>query len=311
MPDDINEYQKRLAKVIQHDHPEDQQLSMLSYPAMRDLKSNIPEISINLRDFYALQQCPVATLIAERNTTLGRTQLPSSRYIYEVKLLAGLAYCTVNNSDQKVLNQLAHWEKVKRASLSLVWADLVQTSHEIKYAMSSNHAFITGAENDGANRAINALTYLVALAELPLDDETQLEDNLRTLRTTALPAKVWRTQRLLGTELNQTTHWLNTYAAQLDCNSTKSRQKMEYLYNVFRLFFIQRIQPVAGMLNHYQYQLLPLYAQLNGNSHIKPGFKTMLARHQQDFEHYKHAMQQHIQLWQKLLKPCGMSPNMG
>ena len=45
---------------------------------------------------------------------------------------------------------------------------------------------------------------------------------------------------------------------------------MDYLTNVFQQFFIEKIQPIASQMNHYQYQLSPILEKHGGPSKIIP-----------------------------------------
>jgi hypothetical protein len=104
--------------------------------------------------------------------------------------------------------------------------------------------------------------------------------------------------------------WLEHNIELMQCPSGKSSKQVEYISNVFQLFFIEKIQPIATKLNHYQYQLSPIFESLATHKETDTLIKTLLLTHsQQKFEDYQMAMQKHIQFWQKLYKRCGISPN--
>lgn len=308
LPQDLDDYRERLANVLDVDAPKSSEIPPLAYPSIREMKADIPELSIKLNEFYAIQDCTVATLIAERNTALGRTQLPSTRYVYEVRLIEGLQQCHATSDDVEIREQLAELISIKKASLPIVWADMFQTSTEMRFSMSSNQDFLSGDENDNVNAYMHALTALIALQKAPNDDSQLIESALSTIKSTPLLARAWRSQRLIANELDGISEWLIPQLDSLQCHNAKSKKQVTYLNNVFNLFFIERIQPLAGALNSYQYKLIPLLATLQALPHIDHKLKEKLAEHEREFSHYKTSMSRHIKIWQKLLKGCNLAP---
>jgi hypothetical protein len=305
LADNLALYNSRLAAVLDIPVVALPAVEPLHYPSLRQLKSQIPASTIAMNDFYALQGCNANLLIAGRNTPLGRTQLPSSRYVYEAKLINALQGCAqasvVNARVSKLL-------ATKTTNLPLVWADLVQTSNEIRVAFSSNNAFLAQQQNGALSATYNALSYLLALQNTTTADVQALEKHLQQLASYKLPAKVSRSQRLLARGLNRTTLWLSEQQLSRQCPAGKPSQQVRYLKNVFQLFFIEKIQPVAGQLNHVQYQLLPVYQEFERSPYLKQAFKALLEHSQLEFTAYQEAMTQHIEFWQQLLAHCNLSP---
>lgn len=310
LADNLEEYRSRVASVLNYSPAQGAQVSPLSYPSIRSLKKDIPEISINLRDFYALQDCEIMTQIAQRNTSLGRTQLPSTRYTYEVSLLQGLSDCTAQMEDAEVKQQLTFWLDAKTENLPLIWADLIQTSEETKLNMSSNDGFIHGDQNDNFNQVYQALRYIVDLETQPNSDIEILEYHLKTLKQNSLLARIWRSQQLLINQLLLLSEEINQHTKEFNCTTPKQQTTATYLNNVFKLFFIEQIQPAASALNGYQYKLLPLLERLKKSEVIDAALKKLLSEQRQQFDRYQAVTREHIEIWQKLLKQCGMSPQM-
>ncbi|MFT6898483.1 MAG: hypothetical protein ACJA13_002904 [Paraglaciecola sp.] len=305
LADNLALYQSRLAAVLDKPVVALPAVEPLYYPSLRQLKSPIPASNIAMKDFYALQGCNASLLIAQRNTPMGRTQLPSTRYIYETQLINALRGCVQSSADNGGVNTLLA-EKI--TYLPLVWADLVQTSNEVRTAFSSNNAFLVEQQNEALSATHNALSYLLALQNTTTADAGSLEKHLQQLANYKLPAKVSRSQRLLAHQLNLTTLWLSEQKLSGQCPGGKPSQQVRYLKNVFQLFFIEKIQPLAGQLNHIQYQLLPVYQEFARSPYLNQGFKVLLERNQLEFTAYQEAMTQHIEFWQQLLAQCNLSP---
>ena len=305
---DLKEYQKRLANVLDVEFVWSTPDTTLSYPAIHQLKADVPEANINLRDFYALQQCPVGTLIAERNTALGKIQLPSTRYHYEVQLLQGLEQCLTLIEEQNLKSQLTNWLSQKHAALPLVWANLIQTSSETRQAFSSNQGFLESDASSELGEFTRALHYLIFLPSNAKVDLLELEDKLNSLRQIEYIARLWKTQILLSVELTNATALLAQHSADIHCATSAEKQQVGYLRNVFQKFFIERIQPLAGMVDKSNYALKPIFDELLASTAIHNLFKQMIKQNLQHFSQYKTALRNHVVLWQDLLKRCDMSP---
>lgn len=302
----VADYQQRLANVLESAAPVLPKVHLPSYPTLSELTLDLTETNIQLFEYYQLKHCTVHSLIAERNTTLGRLQLPSTRYLYERKLLDGLALCIDSTTDKTLKLKLQQWLQSKQNNLPLVWANLMQTSNELKSALSSNGIYIQGSKDDGLSNSKNALSFLLGLNENSKAKDSKLETHLAHLNQYRLPAKLWLSQLLLSKQLNQSTLWLKQQRTYLKCRDGKAETKVTYLANVFQRYFIERIQPIAGKINHYQYQLSPLFDELVQNQHVSAAFTTYIQQQQQSFDLYQHAMTEHIQFWQTLFKRCNI-----
>lgn len=306
---DLQEYRSRIANVLDLSLDDLETNITLYFPNSNELKVVVPETTINLRDFYALNNCHVSTLIAQRNTALGKVQLPSTRFIYEKKLIAGLQHCLSLSTDKKQQQQLSSWLELKRQSIPLVWASLMQNSSEMKKTMSDNQLLFSENESSASQGYRQSLAYLLEINNQSQVDIKDVEEALNTLRQNPQLAKIWRTQQLITQHLKSLTSELRTAAPTLQCDTPQSRQKVGYLANVFRLFFVERVQPLASELNQVTYQLTPHLEALQQHSELSPAFKHFMLQNQQRFFDYQQTMKEHIVLWQGLFKQCGISPS--
>jgi len=302
-------YQDRMANVLDVESQDRITISLPPYPALLELKQHIPATSIKLFEFYTLKHCELYSLVAQRNTSLGNLQLPSIRYIYERHLIDALQQCLTDTRDPNLREQLANWHLTKTKQLPMVWADLIQLSSELKQGFSANFALVKGNQQDGLNQTKQALNYLLYINQKKQINSAELEQNLKTVMNNPLPAKLWLSQLTLTEYLNRSTAWLEQHTSNLECFGNRSDKKVEYLSNVFQRFFIEKIQPVASQMNHYQYQLGPIFERLTTHPDLSPSFKTYIQQfNQQGFKNYQTAMQQHIQFWQELFKRCNIRP---
>ena len=303
----LQEYQTRMAKVLDIENQGKLTISLPPYPSIRELEQSIPATTIKLFEFYNLQHCELYSLVAERNTTLGNLQLPSTRYIYERRLIDALQQCQIDTTEPKLQQQLATWQHTKAQQLPMVWANLIQLSGELKQTFSANYALLAGNERDGLSQTKDSLHYLLNINQNKHVNSAELEQHLQNLMNTPLPAKLWLSQLTLSAYLNRSTTWLLKHTDDLQCSGSGSHKEMEYLTNVFQQFFIQKIQPIASQINHYQYQLSPIFEKMTQQPTLSPSFKAYINNfNRQGFQNYQLAMQQHIEFWQILFKRCNI-----
>lgn len=306
---DLKLYQQRLANVLESTPPEWQQHIEIIYPSNKTLLAPIADIRLPLTDFFALQHCPLGNLIAQRNTPLGRTQYLSTRLIYEATLLRAIKNCLqqpINLSEPQQLKMLL---QQKLQDFPLAWANMLQSSKETRNAFSNSATYLKGDKTDGLTESLLALNYLISINADTEINAQQLENSLLTLTQYRLPVKIWRSQALLTQQLQNLTQWLAEENQPIDCNTPQGKKQAAHLQNVFKLFFIAKIQPIASKLNTYHYQLQPIYQTLRQHEAIQPAFHAFIQRHVIiGFTQYQQAMQQHIAWWQTFYQRCHLSP---
>ncbi|WP_299083091.1 DUF3080 domain-containing protein [uncultured Paraglaciecola sp.] len=309
LPKQLQQYQARMARVLDVESQPNLTISLPPYPPEKVLRQPIPETKIKLFDFYNLKGCQLYSLIAQRNTSLGKLQLPSTRYIYERQLLLAIEGCISRTQEPKLREKLRKWQQTKAQQLPMVWADLIQLSDETKQAFSANFASINTGTQSGLSQTKEALSYLININQNTRPNSGELERHLQNLMKHPLPAKLWLSQLTLTRYLSYITPWLIKNTENIDCKPHKITKKAKYLTNVFQLFFIDNIQPIASQINHYQYQLSPMLNKLQNHPRLSSDLKQYIrSLNQQGFDNYQHAMQQHIQFWQAFFKRCHLKP---
>ena len=333
--DTMDEYNTRLSRVL--DKPLTQEASPDStlvasnialpshtYPTLAELGNNVNPLNINIREFYAIQDCELGRIVAERNTALGKTQLPSQRLQYEHRLLNVLANCEarLQAADNPIASTVAEWRKQKQAQYQSVWANVVQTSTEMKLGLSMAGSPLQASENKDAKATVNALNFINGLAETlkqknavdtnveaSANNNGELEQQLQIIASSRLPAKLWQTQAVLNNRLALLNQVLAPALNNVKCENGIDSDKATILRNVFYLYFIEEIQPIASTLNSYHYQLQPLWKQWAENAALSAPFKAHIRTHAIDnFVQYSATMKAHVSLWQDFLGRCNLSP---
>ncbi len=349
----IDDYAARLSRVLDVPLPDSFNNKITTpLPKLADsatLKHTIEGVSINLREFYALQDCELGTVVAERNTSLGKSQLPSQRLVYESKLLSVLKSCEAALTNESETDQrnvalaatIASWREQKTQDYSKTWANLVQGSQELRLALNTPERLFSVENNKDALSSVNALYYINNLSNkelllnnmykhddssntAPSDTETEatnennseriiesseLEQQLKIIRSARLPATLWHTQQTLTQNLSLLTNMLETELDAVSCPEGRASDKAKILRNVFYLFFIEEIQPVGSLVNQYHYKLAPLWEDWLAQPSLHEEFKRYIRQQSQDgFNQYSSAMKAHVNLWQGFLGRCNLSP---
>lgn len=345
----IDDYAARLSRVLDAPLPDSFNDKITTpLPKLADsatLKHAIEGVNINLREFYALQDCELGTVVAERNTSLGKSQLPSQRLVYESKLLNVLKSCEAALTKENESNQrnaalaatIASWREQKTQDYSKTWANLVQGSQELRLALNTPERLFSVENNKDALSSVNALYYINSLSNKELllsdmyssntassDTETEatnennsesiiesreLEQQLKIIRSARLPATLWHTQQTLTQNLSLLTNMLETELDAVSCPEGRASDKAKILRNVFYLFFIEEIQPVGSLVNQYHYKLAPLWEDWLAQPSLHEEFKRYIRQQSQDgFNQYSSAMKAHVNLWQGFLGRCNLSP---
>ena len=345
----IDDYAARLSRVLDTPLPDSFNDKITTpLPKLADsatLKHAIEGVSINLREFYALQDCELGTVVAERNTSLGKSQLPSQRLVYESKLLSVLKSCEAALTNESETDQrnaalaatIASWREQKTQDYSKTWANLVQGSQELRLALNTPERLFSVENNKDALSSVNALYYINSLSNkevllsdmyfsntAPSDTETEatnennsesiiesseLEQQLKIIRSARLPATLWHTQQTLTQNLSLLTNMLETELDAVSCPEGRASDKAKILRNVFYLFFIEEIQPVGSLVNQYHYKLAPLWEDWLAQPSLHEEFKRYIRQQSQDgFNQYSSVMKAHVNLWQGFLGRCNLSP---
>ncbi|MCW8090632.1 DUF3080 family protein [Alteromonas sp. ASW11-130] len=306
----LNDYRQRLQRVLDIPVITPVRNRGFAFPDIPDATREFEKNSINLLDLSRLSQCELSSLIAERNTTLGKVQPLSQRFVYEAKLLTLLERCelSIALTHTELSQRIGKIFKIKQSQYTALWGTLIQKSEEIKTALSVSQGTLSNTSEHTDMNSVIALSYLNSLKNNPLAVVNhEVEASLATLQLSRLPAKLWRTQSVLASQLASITEVTAFELKKLDCTKTTDFNKAEILRNIFQLFFVQKIQPIGSKLNHYHYQLQPVWDSWINDDSLSEPFKQYVHHHTvEGFAEYQTQMQNHVVMWQNFFKQCGI-----
>lgn len=304
----MDTYGERLANVLQQEYtpPQKREASAVSL-ASTDAR---PGIEIKLNEFYRLPECGIKTLIAERNTSIGKLQSESQRFIYDVELVQALINC------QRILpeefqEELERLTDIKKNHVSISWRSMLDNSVELKSSFSQPGSYLGDAES--GRETYSALLYLneinqhISANRYQLLDLTNLEESLHAIGEAKLISKLFNTYRLMKYDFEHLNQALLKWDNHIACTSPKQKTQLDYLQNVFDMFFIKKIQPFAARINRIQQELSIILSQL----YPEGTARHHLLNQELKLSHtlYEKRFLEHVTFWQSLLAKCNRSPS--
>ncbi|WP_115718388.1 DUF3080 family protein [Gallaecimonas mangrovi] len=306
-PSPLNQYPQRLANVFDVKAPA-VSLPLLANGGGRQWALTVPEVTVNVKQAYALRHCNLLGLISERNAPLGKTAPPSQRFLYEVKLLAALKACQPQDESlQQLVQQLV---SEKSASLPLVAWRLVSDDEAFRANWRHDRAPLKAFA--GIQNAQTLFSDISAL--LKGDDEkrqARLEDELGDFENSRILARL--NQQLSDGihSLNAVTTLIKRQGPKLVCIHGHPGSQAKRVRDFFFSYYGKQVQPYLGQLvatdRALKGSLWPLIAHL---PHPKDPNIAFLASQQPDSlsGQFMAALHRHTHAWQQLLGRCGLAP---
>jgi len=308
LPNALEKYSNRMYKVLDLEQKDIPTFSTLAFEDKSAFAIDLPELNIKMREFYAIDSCAIKQLIAERNTALGKIQLPSVRLSYEWKLIELLRECIksdVNAENEVLTAKMQDWLSQKQTIFPLIWANMLTQSDEFYLGISSSGGFIDGNEKDNFTEGLFDLKNVIAIKNDQASNIVEMEASLKSIQQHRIYARLWRSQILLRDYLQKMTVDISAWASTFTCHTRKDKEKLAIIRQVFTLFFINEVQSIAAQINKYHYAFKPEFLKISGDENLPRNFTSTIERYNQSaFDEYQHAMLAHINMWQRIFKKC-------
>ncbi len=312
----LQDYQSRLSRTLDTTLPAMPDRATLNYPDKNELLLTTTAIEIDLTELYQIQTCRLGSLVAERNTALGKVQAYSVRLIYEYRLIRALQQCidyyqqttTGIDNRESQLATMQQWLNIKTADFHLHWSNMLTLSDETKQAFSRPLPGLLSADHLDITGQVATLQQLQGYKETNINLDERLETHLKQTALLRLPASIWLATKQLAQGLPILTRELARLLPEQHCGQGHPDDTASILRNVFYLSFIENIQPVGSRINAFHYAFEPLSEQWQNDPVLPYAFKAYLRQQTTTFEEYQRAMKAHIKIWQTFLARCNMSP---
>ncbi len=306
----------------------------IAFPLRRERILETTEIREGLLEVLKLKECNLIPLIAERNSSLGKVQLPSQRLHYELQFFQQISACEQNLksndlSDPELVSQVVAIRAIKQQNLPYELWNGIMVAKEIELNFASTHTPLPLVQNQSTDASINAvsqLTQLTSLATKPPqswqipNERAQFEQPYKILYANQTGPQIYSTLTLLTDRLNQAGQMLQmrTQARPL-CPMGRATPQAKIVQNVFYKYYIGEVQPYLAHSHRNAEQWLEGYATLIHTFRqigtpipevMKKYSNRMIFKDNEEnlWRNYLQARDRHTQAWQKLLKQCALMP---
>ncbi len=311
----LHDYQARVANTLERKAVDYQSVPVPQLPDVRDLRVEVPRVSVSLLDSWRLDQCAAGQLIAQRNSALGKLEGGLTRYFFDRRLTQAIASCIedLELSGETALAsrlQKAYTEKLATlpASKKLAIATDDALRHTLRVAATSHKT----ADDDAFAAALAALDPLLAVltastTDAPAIDEPQLEQALEHLHQTDYLPRLWRTLHELDAYLVQLEPLLDNLSTVAGCTSAGRPERAEVLHTVFLKYFIQQVQPQLAGFTRQGYEVNERLQQLAKVTE-QAALQDYLQQLQTLTQRLNQRARTHVQPWQDFFTDCGFTP---
>lgn len=299
-------YAQRVAAVL--DRPVQTEVDALPvYPSRRALKITLERIDINVLDFARLHTCDMGGLVGARNSSLGRLQQASQRFVYELAWLDAAQTCINEGQDwlQPIYSE-------KQARLPAVLWNATFATDELATAMGATPAPWQAAKTGLMMRDLADL--FRGLTDGSAQPEAARLEAI--LQDGAAFVRIGR-QRAAWAQLRAALHGVADAVVQRQppiCLSGAPNTRSDRLLNVFRRYYLQDWQPdIAAMMStdrSWVETLATLIDVLQPTA--PPAFHAWYDAalnpqvEQSEWRRTQAAVVDHAAAWQDFLKQCGV-----
>ncbi|RAR61632.1 Protein of unknown function (DUF3080) [Onishia taeanensis] len=223
----FTDYQQRLAAALEVDPPASASpANIAAFPEDDARLFDIPDIREGMLDIYALRECQIAALVANRNNQLGKVAAPSQHWLYELKLWRRLEACrhsaVAKRLDEEDRQRLERLARTKAEQMPMASWNALFGSEEWTGSFSRASGPLPPDALTRPDDALAALAYLRTMTARQLDpdwqpDSSTLEQHLKALREEPLSAQVLRSLQLATLRLEEANRLFDAADTESSC----------------------------------------------------------------------------------------------
>lgn len=304
----FDNYQQRLARVLNTDIAQQPVPAYAALAEPRDLKQSLPDLRLDLTDTLATRHCGLDTLIGERNSSLGRVYSASKQLSYELRFLNQLQHCLAQSwDDTALLAQLQQVYQHKQQSVQLAFYNMLVTDDTLRKQLLGVRDSLPLNDVAGHSETWQALTELNGLQQFISEQNWQaasqvnIEQQLQLLYQHNFIGRLQHSLRLSNHQLAQLNLMLASITPEQLCQPRPDKQQLQILANIFSKYFISQVQQYTVNLEKYQQQLWPLLQTLYQDTPLQPALQQRFAG---NYQLMRTELSSHVQWWQKLNHQC-------
>uniref|UniRef100_A0A486XT87 DUF3080 domain-containing protein n=1 Tax=Rheinheimera sp. BAL341 TaxID=1708203 RepID=A0A486XT87_9GAMM len=304
----LENYQQRLARVLNTELPDNTLPGYALLAEPRDLKQPLPDLRLDLTDTFATRRCGLDTLIGERNSSLGRVYSASKQLSYELRFLSQLEQCLNQSWDNTaLLQQLQQVYQQKQDSVHIAFSNMLLTDDTLRKELLGARSSLPLTNVSGQSETWQALTALSQLKQFISAQNWQaassidIEQQLQLLYQYNFTGRLQHSLRQSGHQLKQLNLMLAGVKTEQLCQPRQDKQQLDILANIFNKYFIAQLQQYTVNLQQYQQQLWPLLAVLYQDT---PLLQPLQQRFEGNYQVMREELSSHVKWWQQLNRQC-------
>jgi len=295
------------------------------YPRARDIVLPVDDIRIGVIAYLEMTRCGLVGEISARNSSLGRVQRESGRFLYELNVFRKLSECETRlqgtDEDREFARKIESLRQTKADTLPRVFWNATFPAREFRVFMDTATDPLQRSEKISVARFERPIRYLASLGpkleEAPPISPGEFEQLYFELQADKTGGKIVRALSLSRFYLDRAGQLLEQAAsAGRLCPMGRKTRQAEYLFNVFVKFYAGDVQPYISRLHQAASPLIESVRHLKESQRVEipPAFASYYAAaldpetEQGLWLRFNAALQRHTRAWGTVLKPCGMMP---
>lgn len=317
----MDEYNKRLARVLEVEPQLSELAESVRYPARRVRVLQVPALDINFLEFLSLHRCDVQVLVGERNAVLGRVMQPITRLHYELRFIEAAKRCIDSRDDEATILLLTETIQSKQNLLPVHFWNATWGSDEMAQLLRQSGGFypIAGGTALVEQLAFDLQKLTSWMQSFPEDSTAELADLTDIQQRWQYGhrgGQLLNSARLVTTRLDDASKLLAKRIKDRPlCPQGRPTPAARTLQSLFLNVYIVTIQPYLSDIDRSGQMLfdeLRLLAEIQKQSRPKefePFYLSALSKTADSvwFE-FERSVQHHTEQWQALLEQCGMRP---
>ena len=304
----LEKYQQRLANVLDVKAIEITPKAAITMPPRRELFQPLPRLSLGLLESFQLRQCGLFSLLANKNSQLGKVQDAFHDLDYQTKLLKTLNHCLTNfdlSRDERTKLEHLYAQKWKHFHAHL--DNLLLTSHAMQKQLTASDWLSVDSKNQVA-QVVEALSLLIDIYAVPNKATSRLPNvsvvqYQEVIEKSRVIGRLYYSLKNTSLWLIQITELLESTQNKVICGKNRDTTRFRYLNNVFQTIYVGEVQPYLAYLDS-TYQDLSKATQLVEERMVAQDQHYGLIEVHSIF---RQATLDHVRFWQGLFKRCGVS----
>jgi hypothetical protein len=284
------------------------------YPSTRLLEIKQPSAELSIREFLSLRECKLHTVIAHRNSQLGKVSSVSQRLFSDLAMLHLGPQCVAQLGEIELATKLSLFLKQKETNLdTLLWYALL--------GQSENASFWHDKQNNKQyplELSIDVSADIIGLKKFASrvihgerlfspEETSQVERYLGHLRAGDGGRLLGEYQHLIN-GLEKANSVIQQRLDSPLCLSATPTQNARYFANVINTRFIEHVQKHSVRLDQRAEKLLSAYYYLEKPlmAYAAIDYQRWAQKRDAFIQEGQAATLQHVRLVQQLYKQCGL-----